>query len=53
MQSLTVAGIDRAGDLWALNNWKNNFAVDIAENPGGDGIVIFVGIAAPPRRRDW
>ncbi|MBX3734229.1 MAG: hypothetical protein KF791_16760 [Verrucomicrobiae bacterium] len=53
LQRLTVAGIDRAGNLWALNNWKNNFAVDFAENPGGDGIVIFVGIAAPPRRRDW
>jgi len=53
LQRLTVTGIDRAGNLWALNNWKNNFIVDFVENPGGDGVVIFVGIAAPPRRRNW
>ncbi|MBN8246506.1 MAG: hypothetical protein J0L84_03580 [Verrucomicrobia bacterium] len=51
LQRLTVTAIDRAGNLWALNNWKNNFVVDFAENPGGDGVVIFVGAAPPPRRR--
>lgn len=51
LQRLTVTAIDRAGNVWALNNWKNNFVVDFAENPGGDGVVIFVGAAAPPRRR--
>jgi len=54
MQRVTAMGIDRAGNLWALNNWKNKFAIDVGlvgdGNPGGDGVVIFVGLAAPPRR---
>ena len=45
--------IDRAGNVWSINNWKPLFAVDagvdVAANPGGDGIVIFVGLASPPR----
>lgn len=49
LQRLTATVIDRAGNLWALNNWKNKFAVDFVENPGGDGVVIFVGLAAPPK----
>ncbi|MEY4822457.1 MAG: Dockerin type domain, partial [Planctomycetota bacterium] len=32
------------------NNWKPDVVIDVLENPGGDGIVIFVGVAAPPRR---
>lgn len=46
--------IDQAGNVWAMNNWKPNFDVDaIPEvgNPGGDGIVIFVGLAKPPRKK--
>ena len=46
--------IDQAGNLWALNNWKPRFDVDIAPgvgNPGGDGIVIFVGLAKPPIKK--
>ena len=42
--------IDRAGNVWAINNWKPNFDVDVRANPGGDGIVIFVGLAKPPSR---
>jgi hypothetical protein len=49
LQRVTATGIDRAGNLWALNNWKNNFAIDVTANPGGDGVVIFVGLAAPPK----
>ncbi|MEI7760282.1 MAG: hypothetical protein WCJ67_05855 [Thermoleophilia bacterium] len=48
MQRTTAGGIDSAGNLWTLNNWKNNFDIDNTTNPGGDGIVIFVGLAAPP-----
>jgi hypothetical protein len=33
----------------SINNWKPDFFIDtVGMNPGGDGIVIFVGLAAPP-----
>lgn len=38
---------DRAGNLWVSNNWKPNFHTDLTHNPGGDGMVIFVGLAEP------
>lgn len=44
----TNVAIDQAGNLWVLNNWKPDFNVDNSTNPGGDGIVIFVGVAIPP-----
>lgn len=47
LQRITMNAVDRAGNLWVLNNWKNRFLVDFFENPGGDGVVIFVGLAAP------
>lgn len=37
-----------------MNNWKPDFNVDAPPNtgnPGGDGIVIFVGLAKPPVKR--
>lgn len=43
----TNVAIDRAGNLWVLNNWKPDFNVDRSTNPGGDGVVIFVGLAKP------
>lgn len=53
LMRLTSVTIDRAGNLWACNNWKPDFDVDTGArgpgNPGGDGIVIFVGLAPPPR----
>jgi hypothetical protein len=49
MMRLTSLVIDQAGNVWALNNWKPSFNVDVASNPGGDGIVIFVGLAPPPK----
>lgn len=46
----TALGIDQAGNVWSLNNWKPDFDIDtIGQNPGGDGIIIFVGLAPPPR----
>ncbi|HET7232174.1 MAG TPA: hypothetical protein VFJ16_19360 [Longimicrobium sp.] len=51
LMRMTSVNIDAAGNLWAVNNWKPNFATDFETytgNPGGDGIVIFVGVAAPP-----
>lgn len=44
----TSVVIDQAGNLWSVNNWKPDFNTDVGGNPGGDGIVIFVGLAAPP-----
>jgi hypothetical protein len=44
--------IDQAGNVWVCNNWKPNFDSDVSPatgNPGGDGIVIFVGLAKPPK----
>lgn len=38
--------IDSAGNVWVLNNWKPDFDADMI-NPGGDGVVIFVGMAKP------
>jgi hypothetical protein len=51
LMRMTSVTIDAAGNLWAVNNWKPRFGTDFEPcngNPGGDGIVIFVGIAKPP-----
>lgn len=48
MMRQTGLVIDRAGNIWSINNWKPDFDIDIALNPGGDGIVIFIGLAPPP-----
>jgi hypothetical protein len=42
--------VDAAGNMWTVNNWKPNFDVDLLKNPGGDGAIIFVGIARPLSR---
>lgn len=43
----TATQIDMAGNVWVTNNWKPSGLNDLIKNPGGDGIVIFVGMAAP------
>ena len=51
LMRLTAVQIDAAGNVWACNNWKPRFGTDFPPqhgNPGGDGIVIFVGLAKPP-----
>jgi len=51
LMRMTSVTIDQAGNIWAVNNWKPRFATDFEPcegNPGGDGIVIFVGLAKPP-----
>lgn len=47
LMRLTSATADAAGNVWACNNWKPGFVGDLLGNPGGDGIVIFIGLAAP------
>ena len=49
MMRQTSVVIDQAGNIWSLNNWKPDFDIDASSNPGGDGIIIFVGLAPPPR----
>jgi hypothetical protein len=39
--------VDAAGNVWVTNNWKPDFEVDVTNNPGGDGIVVFLGLAYP------
>jgi streptogramin lyase len=48
MMRQTSVVIDQAGNIWSLNNWKPDFDIDASLNPGGDGIIIFVGLAPPP-----
>ena len=49
MMRQTAVVIDQAGNIWSINNWKPDFFIDtVGGNPGGDGILIFVGLAAPP-----
>ncbi|MGI9240393.1 MAG: hypothetical protein ACR2RV_06300, partial [Verrucomicrobiales bacterium] len=48
MMRQTSVKIDFAGNMWSINNWKPRFDVDVTVNPGGDGIIIFVGLATPP-----
>jgi hypothetical protein len=44
MMRQTDVVIDQAGNVWSINNWKPEFDTDIASNPDGDGIIIFVGL---------
>lgn len=47
----TSCQVDQAGNVWVVNNWKPRFRTDFPPNhgnPGGDGLVIFVGLAKPP-----
>ena len=49
LMRLTSVNADMAGNIWATNNWKPSGLNDLLLNPGGDGVVIFVGVAAPTK----
>ena len=52
LMRLTSVNTDMAGNIWAANNWKPSAFNDVNPNdanPGGDGMVIFVGVAAPTK----
>lgn len=49
LMRLTSVNADMAGNIWAANNWKPAGLNDILLNPGGDAMVIFVGVAAPTK----
>lgn len=42
----TGVAIDESGNVWVANNWLD---IPIQSNPGGHGVVVFVGLAAPIR----
>lgn len=44
LQRNTGINIDASGNVWLANNWKD---VPVQANPGGDGLVAFVGLAPP------
>ena len=43
----TGLNVDIAGNLWVCNNWKPDPEIDATTNPGGDGMVVFIGYAKP------
>ena len=47
LMRMTSGKVDKAGNLWVTNNWKPDFAIDLTTNPGGDGMVAFLGLAKP------
>ncbi len=54
MMRTTGLNIDAAGNVWTCNNWKPSFDICAGNpvtgkegNPGGDGMLIFVGLAGP------
>ncbi len=55
MQHLTDAAIDSAGNVWVANNWddadvclaKGQIADAESTLCGGDGFVVFLGLAKP------
>ena len=52
LMRLTSVNADMAGNVWAANNWKPSAYIDVISsepNPGGDGMVIFIGLAAPTK----
>jgi hypothetical protein len=56
MMRCTSCQIDQAGNVWVVNNWKPRFETAFEPNhgnPGGDGVVIFVGLAKPPAPPPW
>ena len=44
LQRNTGVQIDASGNVWLTNNWKT---VPEATNQYGDGLVVFLGVAAP------
>ncbi len=40
----TAVQVDGSGNVWLANNWKD---LPIQTDPAGDGLVVFLGLAAP------
>ncbi|MEM7588103.1 MAG: hypothetical protein AAF560_32245 [Acidobacteriota bacterium] len=44
LERITGVSIDPSGNVWLINNWHNRIHL---ENPGGNSLVVFVGLATP------
>ena len=44
MERITGVSIDPSGNVWLANNWLIEPPLT---NPGGDGVLVFIGLAAP------
>ena len=55
MQMLVDASIDPAGDVWVSNNWQDSASCygkpdeGVSTRCGGQGVVVFYGLAKPVR----
>jgi hypothetical protein len=55
LQMQTDIAVDPAGDVWAMNNWQDINACmgplneALSTRCGGQGVVIFYGMAKPVR----
>jgi sugar lactone lactonase YvrE len=45
IQHLTAVQVDQSGNVWVANNWSTGSS--LAQFVGGDGLVEFIGAAAP------
>ncbi len=54
----TNAQPDSAGNIWVMNNWKPSIVQNLlgipfdpngVPNPGGDGVVVIIGVGAPTK----
>lgn len=48
LMRLVQVAFDKAGNAWTSNNWKPSTFIDVTSNPGGDGVVVFIGLAGIP-----
>jgi len=44
LERSTGIAVDQSGNVWVTNNWKD---VPLEANPGGEHIVVYLGMAAP------
>ena len=47
IQHVTAVQVDPAGGVWVANNWSDQSPMSTPV--GGDGLVQFIGLAAPVR----
>lgn len=47
LQHLTAVQVDQSGNVWVANNWSNGSP--LSRFVGGNGLVQFIGLAAPVR----
>lgn len=50
MQRITGVSIDPSGNVWLANNWLIDPPLT---NPGGDGMLVFIGLAVPVKTPMW